>query len=251
VVVIAVVRNSATLNGRQGVLSTSNEIASPWSEGSVGPGLFVAGTEFYEDAEFAKAGSNPNVAGTTGLSQGSLVALGFVYQPDVADTVDDYVVINGPTVQYFSGATTAAVQTTGAFSTINVGFRNAGTNLNQHFTGCIAYLAVYVVDLPVEAADVALTVVALSNRFATGASTPGNSTVVPSVSPVRTTTGRSRTTTGRKGSTTGRKGTTTTGRRTGKKSSTTGVSAASLPAVAPVIQVFFVALVSLFLFFMW
>jgi hypothetical protein len=240
VVVVAVVKSDVSLNGRQGVISTTNEANVPWSEGSVGPGIFTSGLDFYEDAEFA---TTSNVAGTTGLS-GGIASLGFVYQPDVADTSMDYVVINGPTVQFFSGSTTAQVQTAGAFTQVNVGFRNAGTNTNQHLTGCINYLAIYVVDTPIEPVDVALSLVALSNRFGTAGSTPGNSTTVPSVSPQARTTGRSTT---RRATTTGRRAT-TTGRRS--KTSTTGVSAASLPFVAPAIQAVFVVFVSLFLFYM-
>jgi len=250
VVIIAVVKSSVSLNGRQGVISTTNEANIPWSEGSVGPGIFNSGTEFYEDAEMATTGANANVAGTSGLF-GGLIALGFVYQPDVADTSMDYVVVNGPAYNFFAGATTASVQTSGALTQVNVGFRAAGSNTNQHFTGCITYLAVYIVDVPVDSTDVALTVQALSNRFATAGSTPGNTTVVPSPSTPARTTGRRSSTTGRRASTTattGRKGTTTTGRKA--RTSTTGVSAASLPFVAPAIQALFVVVVSLFVFYM-
>lgn len=252
VVVVFVGSNSGTSAGRQGILSTSNTPVVPWAEGSVGPGLFVSGTEYYEDAESA---TTSNVAGTSGIAVGEVVALGFAYTPDAAETTDDYVVIDGGAVQFFSG-TSAAVETSNAFAAINVGWRASGSDLDQYFDGCILYIGVYVIATPVDVADVASTVAGLYSRF--GVTGTGNGTTVPSPSPLSrtTTTGSRTTTTGRRSSTaastttTGRRGSTTTGRRTGK-TSTTGVSAASLPVVAPMIQALFLAVISCFLFFMW
>jgi len=250
VVVIVVAKSTVGVTGRQGVISTSSETNIQFTEGSVGPGAFISGTEYYEDAEDATIGSGTNVARTSGLSTGDVVALGFVYQPNADTTDDDYVVINGPTFQPFTG-TAAAVQTTGALATVNVGFRSAGADANQHFTGCVLYLAIYISSGKVLPLDVALTVGSLANAFGTSGSTPGNSTVVPSKSPVSrtTTTGRRSTTSRASTTTTGRRGSTTTGRR--RTTVTTNLSAASLPFVAPAIQALFLVVVSAFLFFMW
>jgi hypothetical protein len=245
VVVIAVATNDVSQSGRQGVLSTSSEVASSWSEGSVGPGIFATGTEYYQDASDADISSN--VLGTSGLALGARVAVAFIYTPDAADTTGDINVINGVSVAFFAGPGAASLDTTGAFATIDVGHRASGGDANQFFTGCIQHISVYVSAQPVDVADVAETMATLVSNYFTSGSTPGNATNIPSPSPQSRTTGR-KSTTSKSTTTTGRKGTTTTGRR---KSSTTGVSAASLPVVAPAIQVFFAALVSAFLFFMW
>jgi hypothetical protein len=241
VVVVVVAQNNGGGAGRKGVLSTSGEATVPWSEASVGPGAFVSGAEYYEDAADA---TTANVAATSGLDVGDYTAVGFAYIPDASTTADDFSTINGATVQFFTG-TPATVAVSNAFAAINVGWRAAGADANQYFEGCISYIAVYVTPDSVDPADVALTVLALSERFTTGASTPGNSTTVPSPSPLSrtTTTGSRTTTTGRRTTTTGRRST------TGRRTSTTGVSAASLPVAAPV-TIFFAVLVSAFLFFM-
>jgi hypothetical protein len=242
VVVVVVAQNDGGGAGRKGVLSTSGETTVPWSEASVGPGAFVSGAEYYEDAADA---TTATVAATSGLSVGDYTAVGFAYIPEAATTADDFSTINGATVQLFTG-TPATVAVGNAFAAINVGWRSSGSDVNQFFEGCISYIAVYVTPDEVSPTDVALTVAALSDRFVTGASTPGNSTTVPSPSPLSrtTTTGRRTTTTGRRTTTTGRRASTT-----GQRTSTTGVSAASLPVAAPV-TVFFAVLVSAFLFFM-
>jgi len=241
VVVIVVAQNNGGAAGRKGVLSTSGETVVPWSEASVGPGAFVSGAEYYEDAVDA---TTATVAGTSGLSVGDYAAVGFAYVPEAATTESDFSTINGATIQFFTG-TPATVAVSNAFAAINVGWRAAGADANQFFEGCISYIAVYVTPDEVSATDVALTVAELSARFGTGASTPGNSTTVPSPSPLSrtTTTGSRTTTTGRRTTTTGRRST------TARRTSTTGVSAASLPVAAPV-TVFFAVLVSAFLFFM-
>jgi len=252
VVILAVAMNTISQSGRQGVLSTSSEVATSWSEASVGPGIFVTGTEYFEDAIDADI-TTPTVLGTSGISLSSQVAVGFIYSPDAADTTDDVVLINGATATFFSGPGSASVETSGAFATIDVGHRAAGGDVNQFFTGCIQHISVYVSSTPVQVADVAETLANLVSAYSISGSTPGNSSIVPSPSPksLTTTTGSRTTTTGRRSTTTGRRATTTTTGQRHHQTSTTGVSAASLPVVAPALQVFFAVLVSAFLFFMW